>query len=66
MKLRSHSRLSKEVQPLWQRDFWDTQLRDIRHYDDKWHYVRNNPVRKGLVANVDAWPYQGCLNELMW
>ena len=53
-----------EEQPVWQLDFWDTQLRDVAHYDEKWEYVRENPVRAGLVTDPDAWPYQGELNEL--
>jgi REP element-mobilizing transposase RayT len=52
--------------PLWQTDCWDTQLRDARHYDEKWEYVRANPVRRGLAPTPEAWPYQGCLNELRW
>ena len=60
------SREFPELKPLWQRDCWDTQLRDANHYDEKWLYVRNNPVRKELVDDSDDWPYQGCMNELMW
>jgi len=26
---------------------------------EKWNYVRDNPVRAGLVENAEAWPYQG-------
>ena len=55
-----------EDQPIWQLDFWDTQLRDISHYDEKWEYTRQNPVRAGLVTSPDAWPYQGELHELRW
>ncbi len=51
---------------LWQRDFWDTQLRRHENYSAKWEYVRNNPVRAGLVAGVDDWPYRGELNVLRW
>ena len=51
---------------LWQRDFWDTQLRWSENYAEKWDYVRNNPVRAGLVANSDDWPYQGEIRELKW
>jgi putative transposase len=51
---------------LWQRDSWDTQLRATDHYGAKWTYVRENPVRAGLVAHADAWPYQGELNILSW
>ena len=52
--------------PLFQRDCWDRQLRTGESYKQKWEYVRNNPVRKGLVANADEWPYQGELNVLAW
>ena len=52
--------------PLWQRNCWDRQLRTGESYSQKWEYVRNNPVRKGLVANAGDWPYQGELNVLEW
>jgi putative transposase len=55
----------KEV-PIWQRDFWDTQLRRAESYSAKWEYVGNNPVRHGLVRRADDWPYQGELNVLEW
>jgi putative transposase len=51
---------------VWQRHHWDRQLRSGESYDDKWEYVRSNPVRHGYVANADDWPYQGELNELRW
>lgn len=35
--------------PIWQRDFWDTQLRRQENYDEKWEYVAQNPVRAGFV-----------------
>ena len=49
-----------------ERDCWDRQLRTGEIYTQKWEYVRNNPVRKGLVANADGWPYQGRMNILEW
>ena len=52
--------------PLFQRDCWDRQLRTGESYAQKWEYVRNNPVRKGLVAHADEWPYQGQVNVLEW
>ncbi|MEM0965652.1 MAG: transposase [Verrucomicrobiota bacterium] len=48
----------------WQRDFWDTQMRNADSYTAKWNYVRENPVRAGLVAHPEDWPYQGELNRL--
>ncbi len=52
--------------PLWQRDGWDTQLRQGESYGAKWDYVRTNPVRHGLVDDPDEWPHQGEMNILSW
>lgn len=52
--------------PIWQRHFWDTQLRRGESYEAKWEYALENPVRAGLVARSEAWPYQGELNILDW
>lgn len=51
---------------LWQRDFWDTQMRSRAHYEEKLSYVRLNPVRQKLVESADEWPYQGCLSDMIW
>ena len=53
-------------QPVWQKSFWDTQLRRGESYSEKWEYVRQNPVRAGLVTNPDDWPYTGEVNVLPW
>ena len=55
-----------ELKPLWPRDCWDTQLRHHESYSEKWSYVRNNPVRAGLVQDVDAWSFQGEIIHLPW
>ncbi len=55
-----------DYRPLWQRDCWDTQLRHHESYSEKWAYVRNNPVRAGLVEHADDWTYQGIVNHLPW
>jgi putative transposase len=52
--------------PVWQRHFWDTQLRGGESYDAKWDYVVQNPVRARLIECADDWPYQGELNILRW
>jgi REP element-mobilizing transposase RayT len=52
--------------PIWQREFWDRQLRRQESYAAKWDYVKNNAVRHGLVAKAQDWPYQGELNPLAW
>ena len=39
----------------FQANFWDTRLRDEAHYAEKFRYVCNNPVRKGLCASAREW-----------
>ena len=51
---------------LWQREFWDRQLRSGENYNQKWDYVRNNPVRHGYCAKAEDWPYQGEIHDLRW
>ena len=48
--------------PIWQEEFFDHVLRSDESYAEKWSYVRNNPVRKGLVAKVADWPWQGSID----
>jgi len=52
--------------PIWLLDVWDRQLRAGESYSAKWDYVRDNPVRHGLVNSADDWPYQGELTRLDW
>jgi putative transposase len=43
----------------WQPGFFDHILRNDESYAEKWNYVRDNPVRAGLVKVADDWVYQG-------
>ena len=45
--------------PVWQKQFFDHLLRSDESYDGEWTYVRENPVRAGLVAKHEDWPYAG-------
>ena len=45
--------------PVWQRGFFDHVMRSTQSYDQKWEYVRENPVRAGLVDTPEQWPYSG-------
>jgi putative transposase len=63
------SLFSKRIQQpeyRWQTGHWDTRLRRSENYREKWAYVRMNPVRKGLVAASEFWPFQGPINALRW
>jgi putative transposase len=41
----------------WQRNFFDHRLRGDESLIGKGQYIRQNPVRAGLVADKDEWPY---------
>jgi REP element-mobilizing transposase RayT len=43
----------------WQRGFFDHVIRNTESYAQKWDYVRENPVRGGLVTNSGDWIFQG-------
>jgi putative transposase len=50
----------------WLSDHWDCRIRNQDVYEEKWQYIRHNPVRGGLVVSADEWPYQGEVFELRW
>jgi len=54
---RSASKIAKREKGVWQRRFWEHQIRDDldlqRHVD----YVHFNPVKHGLVPRVADWPH---------
>mgnify|MGYP003592633000 CR=1 FL=1 len=45
--------------PIWQERFFDHLMRSDESYAEKWEYVRDNPVRAGLAAEAESWPWQG-------
>jgi len=53
----NQSRQNKKERGIWQRRFWEHQIRDendfIRHMD----YMYYNPVKHGYVNNVKDWPH---------
>ena len=36
--------------------FFDHVIRSEESYEQKWVYVRDNPVRAGLVRSAEDWP----------
>jgi putative transposase len=56
----------RKEQPIWQKSYWDTQLRTGISYAEKWDYVRHNPVRAGLCQSPHDWPFQGEMHTLFW
>jgi putative transposase len=41
----------------WQDGVFDRLLRRNEFIEAKWHYMRENPVRTGLVRRWEDWPY---------
>lgn len=48
--------------PIWQKGFFDHLLRSAESYSEKWDYVRNNPVRAGLIDRSEDWPFLGYIH----
>ena len=42
----------------WQRGYFDHRILNGESLDEKAAYIRANPVRAGLVARSEDWPYQ--------
>ena len=49
--------LSKAHHIGFQRNFFDTRIRDAAHYAEKWKYICLNPVARGLVSTPREWPH---------
>ncbi len=41
----------------WQEDYFDRLIRDEEHYCRTVEYIRQNPVKAGLVASAERWPF---------
>jgi len=53
-----------KIRSFWQPGFFDHLLRHDESYAQKWDYVWRNPVRAGLVAAPEDWPYQGEIHRI--
>ena len=45
---------------------WHHRLRDGENYSEKWMYLQENPIRKGLVQRIEDWPFKGRVFDLTW
>jgi putative transposase len=53
----SCSRQQRRELGLWQRRFWEHQIRDEQDLVKHVEYIHWNPVKHGCVARVRDWPY---------
>ncbi len=56
--LKRRSRSGGEVTWQWQQGCFDHLLRSRESAEQKWKYIRENPVRAQLVKEWSDWPYQ--------
>ena len=57
---------AKTEKPIWQKDFFDRQLRTGESYAGKWQYILRNAVSAELASKPEDWPFQGELHILAW
>ena len=53
---------SRTAKVRWQRAFFDHRLRNDESEAEKSEYIRQNPLRAGLIGPSDDWPYI-CVGE---
>jgi putative transposase len=53
----SASRAARAERGIWQRRYWEHTLRDDRDFTLHMDYIHFNPVKHGLVGQVQDWPY---------
>ena len=51
------SYLKRSQQIEWQEGFFEHRIRGRESLEEKEQYLRMNPIRAGLVDNLNAWPY---------
>ena len=42
---------------LWMREYWDRYIRDDAHLEKAMLYIHQNPVKAGLCAKAEDWPW---------
>ena len=50
----------------WQRDYFDHRIRSEQDHQSTWFYIRENPVRAGLVETYDLWPHVWLPSGIGW
>jgi len=54
---REANRVLGRAGPFWSKDYFDRSIRDHDHAHRVQRYIENNPVKAGLCASPDQWPY---------
>ncbi|MGC8731487.1 MAG: REP-associated tyrosine transposase, partial [Halothiobacillaceae bacterium] len=51
------NRLLGRQGPLWQDERFDHIVRSPASFEEKWHYIRQNPCKRGLASSPDEYPW---------
>jgi len=60
------SRKHSDSSWVWQRGVFHHRVHNEGEYHEKWIYLMQNPVRNGLVASPDEWPWKGTVHKIGW
>jgi REP element-mobilizing transposase RayT len=41
----------------WMEEYFDRYIRDAKHFSNAIAYIENNPVKAGLCARPEEWPF---------
>ncbi len=55
--IQSASRLKHRHRGIWQKRFWEHQIRDEIDLQNHIDYIHYNPVKHGLVKDIESWPW---------
>ena len=53
----SPSKQSRHEKGIWQRRFYEHQIRDEQNFRQHMDYIHHNPVKHGWAASAKDWPY---------
>ena len=53
----SDSRIKKKEHGIWQRRFWEHQIRDEKDFENHMNYIHYNPIKHGYVESLSDWKW---------
>jgi putative transposase len=65
MRMAQHSYLCAQPDRVWQRRFYDFVVWNPHKRAEKLNYIRQNPVRRGLVRDPEQWSWSSCRHYVL-
>jgi len=56
-------RLIEDADHFWQKRYYDFNVRNEEQFVEKLHYIHGNPVKQGLCASPEDWPWSSFLHH---